>query len=211
MPPSTPGDGGDAPTEGAPLVVVLSGPSGVGKDSVIVRMRERGFNVGLPATMTTRAPRDGEVHGEHHLFVDAEGFDRALEEGELLEHAVVYGQRYGVPRSQVRRHLDRGADVIVRVDIQGAESLREVLRAALFLFLIPDDPAHLEAHLRERGAESESQIALRLAEAASETERARTFATIVENVEDDLDVTVDRLAALMAAERDRPDREPVVV
>lgn len=197
--------------EEAPLVVVLSGPSGVGKDAVIARMRQRGFNVALPATMTTRAPREGEQDGVHHLFVDERGFEQALEEGELLEHALVYGNRYGVPRSQVRLHLERGSDVIIRVDIQGAESLREVLPGALFLFLVPDDPSHLESHLRERDAESSEQIALRLAEAASETERARAFATVVENVEGDLDATVDRVAALMAAERQRPDREPVAV
>jgi guanylate kinase len=200
-----------APDEGAPLVVVLSGPSGVGKDAVVARMQERGFNVALPATMTTRPPREGEREGVNHLFVDAAGFDRAVGGGELLEHALVYGNRYGVPRSQVRKHLERGADVIIRVDIQGAESLRQVLPGALFLFLVPDDPAHLEAHLRERDAESDEQIALRLAEAASETDRARAFATIVENIEGDLDATVDRVAALMAAERERAGREPVDV
>jgi guanylate kinase len=191
--------------------VVLSGPSGVGKDALIARMHERVLPVAMPATMTTRAPREGERHGVHHLFVDAEGFDRAVAAGELLEHARVYGNRYGVPRSQVRQHLDSGVDVIVRVDIQGAEALREVLPAALFLFLVPDDEAHLEAHLRVRGAESEAQIALRLSEARAEIDRARSFATIVKNIEGDLDATVDRVAALMEAERTRVGREPVVV
>lgn len=201
----------EAAGEAHPLVVVLSGPSGVGKDALIARMRERGLPVAMPATMTTRAPREGEREGEHHLFVDAEGFDRAVAAGELLEHAQVYGNRYGVPRSQVRRHFDSGVDVIVRVDIQGAEALRQVLPAALFLFLVPEDEAHLESHLRERGAESEAQIALRLSEARVETDRARSFATIVENIEGDLDATVDRVAALMEAERMRVGREPVVV
>jgi len=193
------------------LVVVLSGPSGVGKDAVIARLQERGFPIGMPATMTTRPPREGEEDGVNHLFVDEARFERAIAERELLEHALVYGNRYGVPRAQVREHLDAGADVIIRVDIQGAESLRTELPGALFLFLVPDDESHLEARLRERGTESEAQIALRLAEARSETARAGGFATIIENVAGNLDATVDRIVELMADERARADRQPVVV
>ncbi|MDA1003071.1 MAG: guanylate kinase [Chloroflexi bacterium] len=175
------------------------------------RMRERGLPIAVPATMTTRAPRDGEVDGVHHVFVDRAEFERTLAEGELLEHAEVYGNYYGVPRSEVRTALARGRHVIVRVDVQGAASLRAVLAGALFLFIVPDDLEHLEAHLRERGTEDEAALQRRLAEARVELEQARHFDHVVTNVEGDLDATVDAAWALIEGEAARPDREPIVV
>ncbi|MDA0366007.1 MAG: guanylate kinase [Chloroflexi bacterium] len=199
------------PSIDRPLVIVLSGPSGAGKDAVMHRMRERGLPIAVPATMTTRAPRDGEVDGVHHVFVDRAEFERTLAEGELLEHAEVYGNYYGVPRSEVRTALARGRHVIVRVDVQGAASLRAVLAGALFLFIVPDDLEHLEAHLRERGTEDEAALQRRLAEARVELEQARHFDHVVTNVEGDLDATVDAAWALIEGEAARPDREPIVV
>lgn len=175
------------------------------------RMRERGLPIAVPATMTTRAPRDGEVDGVHHLFVDRAAFDRTLAEGELLEHAEVYGNYYGVPRSQVRAALAGGRHVIVRVDVQGAASLRRVLSAALFLFIVPDNLEHLEAHLRERASEDEDALQRRLAEARIELDQARHFDHVVTNVEGDLDATVDAAWALIEREAARPDREPIAI
>src|SRR5688572_19296634 len=103
-----------------PLVVVVSGPSGVGKDALLARIRERTDAFAVPVTMTTRAPRDGEVQGRDYIFVTHDEFANALAVGELLEHAEVYGNSYGVPRSQLRGALGAGRDVIMRVDVQGA-------------------------------------------------------------------------------------------
>lgn len=194
-----------------PLVVVLTGPSGVGKDAVVNRADERGEAVVRPATMTTRAPRTGEVEGVHHYFVTREEFLAHVEAGELLEHAEVYGNLYGVPRKSVRAALATGKHVIVRVDVQGAESLRTVLPDALFVALEPASPDALEAHLRERASETEEQVQRRLRIAQEEIERARDFCRPLVNVEGDLDATVDAFLALIAREQARPDRAVVRV
>lgn len=191
--------------------MVLSGPSGAGKDAVMHRMRERGLPIAVPATMTTRAPRDGEQDGVHHVFVSRDQFERALAAGELLEHAEVYGNLYGVPRSQVRAALATGRHVLLRVDVQGAASLRGLLPGALFLFLAPDSPEHLEAHLRGRATEDEAALRRRLAEARAELAEARLFDHVVTNVEGALDATVDAVWALIEREAARPDRAPITV
>ncbi|MGE3960939.1 MAG: guanylate kinase [Dehalococcoidia bacterium] len=194
-----------------PLVVVLTGPSGVGKDAVVNRAVERGEPVVRPATMTTRAPRDGEQEGVHHYFVTREQFLRQIEAGELLEHAEVYGNLYGVPRKSVRAALGTGNHVIVRVDVQGAESLRAILPDALFIALEPSDRSALAAHLAGRGSETPEQVQRRLAIAADEIDRARLFCTPLVNIEDDLDATVDEFLAMIERERARPGRAPVRV
>lgn len=192
-------------------MVVISGPSGVGKNAVFARLRERGGAFAVPVTMTTRAPRPGEVHGRDYLFVDETEFARQLAAGELLEHAQVYGRSYGVPRAQLRAALASGRDVLMQVDVQGATTLRALLKGALFVFLLPDRPGQLEAHLRTRGADDEEALRVRLATAERElAERAHFDHTLV-NVEGDLDATVDGLLALVAAERVRPGRAAVVV
>jgi len=194
-----------------PLVVVLSGPSGVGKDAVIQRMIELGYPVQMPVTMTTRPPRRGEVDGVHYVFVDLEEFDRQVEAGELLEHALVYENRYGVPRSQVRAAMETGNHVLIRVDVQGAASLRETLSEAMSIFLVPDDFAHLEAHLRSRGSEDDDTLRVRLATVEEELREAEFFTHVIENVEDDLDATVRAVAAVIRAEAERDDREAIAV
>ncbi|MSQ41975.1 MAG: guanylate kinase [Dehalococcoidia bacterium] len=194
-----------------PLVVVLTGPSGVGKDALVNRMHERGFLIVRPATMTTRAPRDGEVDGVHHLFVSHEAFIAAWERGELLERAEVYGRLYGVPRSAVRAALASGGHVVIRVDVQGAETLHRLLPGALFLALEPSSPEALRQHLDARGSEAGSEIERRLALAREEVARARAFCTPVTNVEGDIDATVDKVAALIEREAARPGRRAVAV
>jgi guanylate kinase len=194
-----------------PLIVVLSGPSGVGKDAVLQRMLELGYPIAIPATMTTRPRRRGERDGVHHVFVDEPAFRRHVFEGELLEHAEVYGNHYGVPRSQVRAAMATGNHVIIRVDVQGAASLRETLPDALSIFLAPDDLVNLEAHLRARGSEDEAALATRLAEVQRELEEARHFTHVVENVEGDLDATVAAVAAIIRDEASREDRSPIEV
>ncbi|MEX2445897.1 MAG: guanylate kinase [Dehalococcoidia bacterium] len=195
----------------APLVIVLTGPSGVGKDALMHRMRERGMGIATPATMTTRPPRGGEVDGVHHLFVDRPTFERNLEAGELLEHAEVYGNLYGVPRASIRQALATGHDVMVRVDVQGAESLRALLPDALYVSLEPESPEALRRHLEERASETPEQVERRLAIARDEQERARAFCTPIRNIEGDLDATVDAVRTLLDREHARPDRAPVVV
>ena len=193
------------------LIVVLSGPSGVGKDAVLQRMLELDYPIAIPATMTTRPRRRGEVDGVHHVFVTLEDFEHHVAAGQLLEHAVVYGNRYGVPRSQVRAAVDTGNHVVIRVDVQGAASLRDTLPGALSVFLAPDNPANLEAHLRSRASEDETELRSRLDQVEREMDEARHFDYVIENIEGDLDATVRALAAAVRAEADRPGREPIEV
>jgi len=200
-----------AATVPSPLVIVLTGPSGVGKDVLINRLEETGVPVVRPATMTTRAARAGEEEGVHHYFVDRDTFLAHVAAGELLEHAEVYGNLYGVPKHSVRRALASGRHVVIRVDVQGAESLRSLLPDALFLSLEPETPEALRYHLEGRGSESDEQIARRLAIALEEIARARVFCRPVKNVEGDLDATVDAVVDLIERELTRPDRVPVTV
>lgn len=196
----------------APLLVVLTGPSGVGKDAVIDRAVDCGHPIARPATMTTRAARPGEREGIHHYFVSSrEEFLKNLEAGELLEYAEVYGNLYGVPRRAVRDALATGKHVFVRVDVQGAESLRAILPDALFVAIEPVSLSALRDHLESRQTESSEQINRRLAIAEDEMIRAREFCHVLINQEGDIDATVRELMALIAREQARPDREPVEV
>lgn len=194
-----------------PLVIVISGPSGVGKDALLVRMRERGEPFAQPVTMTTRAPRPQEIDGRDYLFVTRDAFERLIADGELLEHAEVYGNLYGVPRAQLRDALASGSDVLMRVDVQGAATLRRLLPGAVFIFLIPDVPSRLEEHLRERTYEHDDARRRRLATAEAELAARDQFDYVVTNVEGDLDGTVDRVLAIAAVERARGGRVAVVV
>lgn len=196
-------------TTNAPLVIVLTGPSGVGKDVLIDRLEALGVPVIRPATMTTRAPRVGEVEAVHHYFVDRETFLRNVDAGELLEHAEVYGNLYGVPRKSVRQALTSGRHVIIRVDVQGAESLRPLLSGALFLSLEPESIDALRHHLEARGSESVEQIERRLSIARDEIARARSFCVAVRNIEGDLDATVQAVRELITLEQARPGRVPL--
>ena len=185
---------------------MLTGPSGVGKDAVIDRLEACGVPIVRPATMTTRGRRDGELEGVHHYFVDRDEFHRNVDAEELLEHAEVYGNLYGVPKKSVRAALGSGKHVVIRVDVQGAETLRHVIPAALFVSLEPESLDALRAHLRERASETAEEVERRFAIAADEIERARVFCEPVRNVEGDLDATVRTMRDLIAREQARPDR-----
>lgn len=210
--PSTRSDAIEGGAEATPpsLLVVISGPSGVGKDAVIARLRERGDRFRVPVTMTTRPPRPGERDGIDYIFVSPEEFARQLAAGELLEHAEVYGQSYGVLRAQLRRALD-GSDAVLQVDVQGAATLRALLPDALLVFVVPDVPERLAERLRARGADSDEEMARRLAQAEAELAQQERFDHVLPNVEGDLDATVDALLGLIDAERARSGRAPLEV
>ena len=198
--------GGEPP----PLLTVVSGPSGVGKDALMARLLEGG-GFRRPVTITARPPRPGEVDGVHYRFASREGFEAAIAAGDLLEHALVHGTHYGTPRASLRDALASGLDVLLQVDVQGARALREALDGAFFVFIAPESLAQLERRLRARPGADDAEVARRLASARAELEHQPAFDAVVVNAEGALDATVEHVLALIARERARPGRRAVEV
>lgn len=174
------------------LLVVVSGPSGVGKTTVVDRLLSRpGFTRAV--TATTRAPRPGEQDGRDYHFLAGDEFEKRVRAGRFLEHAVVHGNRYGTPREEVEAILAEGGVCLLNVDVQGAASLRGTVEPALFVFLRPPSLEALAARLARRGTESEAAAARRLAAAAEEMAREGEFDATVVN--DDLERAVEEIAA----------------
>ena len=193
------------------LLFVLSGPSGVGKDAVMARLREQGFPLRFAVTVTTRPPREGEVHGVDYFFVSDAEFDRMLAANELLEWAVVHGRRYGVPREQVREIVQAGEDILMRVDVQGAATIRAKVPGAVLIFLAPPSMESLKARLSRRATETPEELATRIANAAEEMKRLPEFDYKVVNPDDGLDEAVEKVKAIVVAEKCRVHRRQVVV
>jgi len=189
--------------EQPPLLVVISGPSGAGKDSVVQRMKERGFPFDFVITATDRPPRPTEVHGRDYYFYTTAEFERLIAEGELLEHALVYGQHKGIPKAHVRQALDSGQDVVMRVDVQGAETVKGIIPAAITVFLTVESEEELVDRLRQRRTESAEALQQRLATAVEEMACIPEFDYVVVNRRDDLDGTVDDVVAIIRAEHCR--------
>jgi len=191
-----------------PLLIVISGPSGVGKDTVVHRMRERRLPFRFVVTATSRPRRDDETDGVDYVFLTREEFEGMVARGELLEHAVVYGQFKGIPRQHVREALATGQDVVFRIDVQGAETVRRLCPEALLIFLTTRDDDELARRLRNRCTESSESLALRMATARREYEKLSLFDYVVVNADGELDQAVNTIEAIIRAEhhRTRPRR-----
>lgn len=192
-----------APTPSEPLLVVISGPSGVGKDSVLQRMKQRVLPFHFVVTATTRAARPGEVHGVDYFFVSTGEFAEMIEKDELLEYAIVYNDYKGIPKQQVRQALASGKDVLMRIDVQGAATIRALSPEALLIFLTTASEAEMVNRLNERKTEKEEDLKLRIATARQELKRRDEFDYVVVNHEYELDETVDTILAIIRAEHHR--------
>jgi len=192
-----------------PLLVVLSGPSGVGKDATIQRMKERGYSCFFVVTATTRPRRPGEIDGVDYHFVSQATFTDLIERGELLEHALVYGQYKGIPKAGVRAALASGQDVMLRIDVQGAATIRELVPDAVTIFLTAESEDALVERLRRRKTEDLAQLEKRIETARGELRRAAEFKYRIINRECALDETVDKVIAIAQAEKSRIDWRPV--
>lgn len=184
----------------SPLLIVISGPSGVGKDTVVQRMKERGFPFHFVVTATTRERRENEVHGRDYWFVSKAEFARMIEENELIEYAIVYGDYKGIPKTQVREALASGKDVVMRLDVQGAETVRKLAPQALLIFITCESEEELERRLRERKTETADSLSLRIATARKELQRIESFDYIIVNRDFQLDSTVEKVRAIIEAE-----------
>ena len=186
-----------------PLLVVISGPSGVGKDTVLDHMKQRGLPFHFVVTATTRPQRPGETEGVDYFFVEEQEFLDMIDRGELIEHAIVYDDHKGVPRQQVREAMESGQDVVMRVDVQGAKTIRALSPEALLIFLTAGDEEELARRLRKRRTESEANLQLRLAMAKEELGYLNVFDYTVLNPDSQVEKAVDTILAIIKAEHHR--------
>lgn len=186
-----------------PLLIVVSGPSGAGKDTVVQRMQERGLPFHFVVTATTRPRRPGETHGKDYWFVSKEEFARMIEQNELIEYALVYGDYKGIPRAQVRQALASGKDVVMRLDVQGAETVRKLVPDALLIFVTTDSEEELVKRLNARDTETADSLAIRIATARKELKRVEAFDYVIVNHDFQLDHTVDIVQSIIKAEHHR--------
>ena len=185
------------------LLIVLSGLSGTGKDAVLTRLRESSYPLKFIVTVTTRTKRPGERDGVHYHFVSRNRFQELISRDELLEWANVYGNWYGVPKESVKQALNQGKDVIVKVDVQGAATLKKILPQAVFIFLAPPSMDELVLRLKQRRTESPADLELRIKTAEEELEKLPLFDYVVFNRQDEIDRAVADIEAIIAAEKCR--------
>ncbi len=193
-----------------PLLVVISGTSGSGKDSVvkalIERMAAQQRPVHFVVTTTSRAMRENEVHGVDYCFVSPSEFKEMIANDELIEYALVYGQYKGVPKNQIFKAveaMDSGADVVMRLDVQGAKAIRHMVPGALLIFMTTSSEQELVERLRRRSTESPEQLQIRLQTARDEMQQIAQFDYVIPNLDGKLDETVDTVLAIITAEKHR--------
>ena len=192
-----------APSPRQGLLFVLSAPSGTGKDSVIKALKEQGMDFYVVPSVTTRLPRPGESEGNPYFFVSEEKFKQLVDEGELLEYANVHGNWYGQPRKVIRDNLRAGRDVLLKIDVQGAATIRRKVPQAIFIFLVPSSLEELTQRLATRQTETEEERLRRLADAREELTQQSWYDYVVVNRQGHLQEAVDQLRAIMLAEHAR--------
>lgn len=186
--------------------VVISGPSGVGKTTLVERLLLQDPGLIESISTTTRAPREGEKEGEAYFFVTDREFE-TLKDGALIEWAVVHGRSYGTPKEFVSVHLDNGRDVVLNIDVQGGVEVRKCFPEAVMIFILPPSTGELESRIRERGTDDSEEIRKRLLKAREEIGQVAAYDYLVVN--DNLDTAVEELSSIIRAERCRRSRFPV--
>ncbi|KAH9669629.1 Guanylate kinase 3 [Citrus sinensis] len=195
-----------------PLIIVISGPSGVGKDALIKKLRESRDSLRFVVTATSRPMRPGEENGKDYYFVSKEEFLTMIDKNELLEYALVYGDYKGIPKKQIREYMAKGYDIILRVDIQGAQTLRRVLGdSAVFVFLMAESETALVERLVERKTESREELLVRIATAREEIKHVKNFDYVVVNAEGKLDVAVKLVESIIDAEKAKVQQRSAVI
>jgi len=185
------------------LLIVLSGPSGVGKDAVLARMRKSGCLFHYVVTATTRPKRATERNGVNYNFLSRKEFQQLIDKHQFLEWANVYGNYYGVPKDDITSALAKGLDTIVKVDVQGAATIKKILPQAVFIFLTPSSLEELEKRLRRRHSESSEDLALRLEKAEKEMKSLPLFDYVLTSRQNKLDEVVSQIDSIIIAEKCR--------
>jgi len=186
-----------------PLLIVISGPSGAGKDAVLTKMKELGCPLEYIVTVTTRLPRDKERNNVDYHFISKEMFQEMVERKDLLEWANVYGNWYGVPKEPVKQALDKGQDTIIKVDIQGVSTIKKIMPQAVFIFLVPPSAAELIVRLKRRHTESFFDLALRTKTDEAEIKQLALFDYMVVNKRGEINLAVADIKAIITAEKCR--------
>src|SRR5687768_2512012 len=186
-------------------LIIISSPSGGGKGTLIQQMLDTVSNVGYSVSLTTRKPRTGEENGKHYHFVSREMFEERIAKGEFLEFAEVHGNLYGTSLSQIKEMTDAGLDVVLEIDVQGAENVREKVSDAVSIFILPPSFEVLKARLMARATEDSEDLDLRLRNSFGEVMQYPLFDYVIVN--DDLAAASGRLDAIVLAERQRWNRQ----
>jgi guanylate kinase len=194
-----------------PLLIILSGLSGVGKDSVLNGLKKSVYPLELTVTVTTRPRRHNEKDGVHYTFVSPDRFQELIDSNQMLEWANVYGNMYGVPREPVRQALQSGKDVIIKVDVQGAATIKNILPQAVFIFLAAPTLEECAPRLKQRSTESQADLELRLKTARQELEKLPIFDYLVINRHNELDKAVADIEAIITAEKCRVTPREIVL
>ncbi len=189
--------------ERAPLLIVISGPSGVGKDSVVEGLKDRELPFHFVVTATTRPQRPDEVDGVDYVFVSMEAFAEMIENDQLIEYAIVYGDYKGIPKEQVQDALDSGKDVIMRLDVQGAATVRRLVPEAILVFITASSEEELVERLQQRKSDPPDQLKIRIATSRQEMRRVHEFDYVVVNEQGCLDEAVAQVQAIITAEHAR--------
>ena len=179
-------------------LIVISGPSGAGKSTVVFKAVADRSDICFSTSVTTRNPRPGEIDGREYFFIDRERFDRMVEQGELLEHAEYVSNCYGTPRAYVEQQMDKGLNVLLDIEVQGARQVHEQMPEAVFIFVTPPSMDELRSRLEKRGTDSPEVIASRLERARQEYREADFYDYILVN--DDADRAARELNAIITAE-----------
>lgn len=186
------------------VLMVVSGPSGAGKDTVCQRLLEIHPNAWISVSCTSREPRRGEVEGESYFFLTREEFEKKIESGDLLEYAEYTGNYYGTPRDRVNEYLEQGRDVILVIEVQGAKKIKELVSDALFVFILPPTMKELKRRLTGRRTDTKDKILKRFKTAYQEINELSKYNYVVVN--DDVDIAAHKIQSILISERCRVDR-----